>query len=193
MNTKSQAMIEQIRRLHAEGRSIKKIAKVLAISRNTVRSHLRSLAAIQKALPQSSPVGITKSVIDWEMVLREIALGRPIKRIYEELLPPTSYAQFTRLVKARQPRAPVTAIRLHHEPGEKTQVDYASGIKIIDPRTGKETPTQFFCGVLPHSSFTFGEFTLTQKSTDFLNSHTRMWAYFGGAHHMSCLITLNQV
>lgn len=180
MNTKSQAMIDQIRRLHAEGRSIKKIAKVLAISRNTVRSHLRSMAVMQPTVAPSAVPGLTKADIDWDLVLREMALGRPIKRIYEELSPQISYSQFTRHAKARQPRSPSTAIRLNHDPGDKTQVDYANGIKIIDPRTGKETPTQFFCGVLPHSSFTFGEFSFTQKSSDFLSSHTRMWAYFGG-------------
>lgn len=180
MNTKSQAMIDQIRRLHAEGRSIKKIAKALAISRNTVRSYLRKSAEIQPSQAQDATQLVTKADIDWDIALREIALGRPIKRIYEELAPQISYSQFTRQAKSRKPRVPTTAIRLHHEPGEKTQVDYASGIKIIDPRTGKETPTQFFCGVLPHSSFTFGEFSFTQKSADFLSSHTRMWAYFGG-------------
>lgn len=180
MTTKSHAMIEQIRRLHAEGHSIKKIAKALTISRNTVRSYLRELAEVQANLKQNSIVPPEKSSIDWAYVSNELALGRPIKRIYEEIAPEISYSQFTRLSKAHKPINLVTAIRLNHEPAEKTQVDYATGIKITNPKTGKETPTQFFCGVLPHSSFTFGEFSLTQKSSDFLASHTRMWSYFGG-------------
>lgn len=182
MNRKTEAMIEQIRRLHSEGRSIKMIAKALTVSRNTVRRHLREQGA--EVRPESSAVtraALSTLAIDWKTVAREIALGRPIKRIYEDLEPPVSYAHFSRLAKAhRPPSPPTTAIRLHHEPAQKTQVDYADGIPITDARTGKTTKTQFFCGVLPHSAFTFGEFTASQKTADFIGSHERMWAYFGG-------------
>jgi hypothetical protein len=118
--------------------------------------------------------------IDWDYALKERGLGRPIKRIYEELGLTMSYENFSRLLKARNVKPSVAAVRLHHELGEKTQVDYADGLKIMDPKTGILLKTQFFCGVLPASSYTFGEFTMSQKLPDFIRSHERMWHYFKG-------------
>ncbi len=117
---------------------------------------------------------------DWSYALAQAALGRPIKRIYEEVLPALSYSQFTRRLNAKNPPAPEIPLSQHHEPGEKAQVDYCDGIPIYDAKTGDVTKTQFFCGVLPASSYIFGEFRLSQKSLDFMRSHERMWSYFGG-------------
>ena len=40
--------------------------------------------------------------------------------------------------------------------------------------------TEFFVGVLCHSRYTFAEFTMTQNSRDFLESHVNMFEFFGG-------------
>lgn len=177
MTGKSRAMIDQIRQMHAAGCSIKKIAQALKASRNTVRKYLRAeVAAITSALPPSPPT----PEFDWETAAKEARLGRPLKRIFEEMAPAMSYAHFTRAMRHHVKPEPTVAMRLHHEPGEKAQVDYGEGLMITDHRSGKETPTQFFCGVLPASSFTFGEFTMSQKLPDFIRSHERMWTYFGG-------------
>lgn len=174
MKGKSRAMIDQIRTMRADGHSIHKIKLALGISRNTVRRYLRQVDAAESGAPISC-------AIDWDKVLVEIGRGRVSKRVYEELSPDMSYSNFSRILKKkRPPSSKPVAMRLHHEPGEKTQVDYSDGLMITDGRTGVQSPTQFFCGVLPHSSFTFGEFTLTQKLPDFIRSHERMWAYFGG-------------
>ena len=68
----------------------------------------------------------------------------------------------------------------HHKAGEKTQIDFCDGVPITDPLTGKTTSTQFFCGVLPFSSYTFGEFVPNQKLATFIGVQERMFAYFGG-------------
>lgn len=181
MKGKSHAMIDQIRRLHANGHKIKRIASILGISKNTVRRHIRTESeAPQDCLPDAteSPIATT---VDWEFALGQVALGRPVKRVYEEMAPGLSYAHFARELRKRNTKpAVVTAVRLHHEPGERVQVDYCDGIPIYNPKTGTVTKTQFFCGVLPASSYVFGEFTESQKSHDFIRSHERMWAYYGG-------------
>jgi hypothetical protein len=46
--------------------------------------------------------------------------------------------------------------------------------------SGEIVETQLFMGVLCHSRYTFGEFTLSQKSQDFLSSHIRMFEFFQG-------------
>jgi len=173
-------MIDQIRRMRAEEHSIKKITLALGISRNTVRRYLRNGQVDTSAGTVSAPPAAVADSFDWATALKERGRGRPVKRIYEEMAPPMSYSHFSRGIRARHPTVKAAAIRLHHEPGERTQVDYASGLMITDHRTGKQTPTNFFCGVLPQSSFTFGEFTMSQRIYDFISSHERMWAYFGG-------------
>jgi hypothetical protein len=69
---------------------------------------------------------------------------------------------------------------LVHNPGEKTQVDYADGIPITEAKSGKKQKTHLFCAVLPFSSYTFGEFVQDQKLPSFIRSHQHTWAYIGG-------------
>jgi hypothetical protein len=71
-------------------------------------------------------------------------------------------------------------IRLDHKAAEKTQVDFCDGLFITDSVTGHKTLTQFFLGVLPFSSYFFGEFVLDQKLATFIGVQSRMFAYFGG-------------
>ena len=68
-----------------------------------------------------------------------------------------------------------------HRAGDKLYVDY-SGKKpsIIDPKTGEVTPVELFVAVLGASSYTYAEATRTQKSADFIASHTRALEYIGG-------------
>lgn len=175
----SRAMIDQIRLLHRSGHKIKTIARMLGVSKNTVRRYLRDAAP--KAVAAAAAAPVTGVTVDWEYALGQLALGRVAKRIYEEMTPGVSYPHFTRELRRRRP-APIqhSALRLVHEPGEKAQVDYCDGIVLHDPKSGSIIKTQFFCGVLPSSSYVFGEFTLSQKLPDFIRSHERMWSYFGG-------------
>jgi transposase len=180
MKGMSRAMKEQIRRMHSDGHKIKKISSALGISKNTVKKYLRQDVECPAA-PQLLGVESKCDAIDWEYVLSQISIGRPLKIIYQEITPSISYTHFTKLAKSRSPIAmPRAAIRLQHEPGESVQVDYCDGIRLNDPKTGNFVKTQFFCGVLPASSYVFGEFTASQKSIDFLSSHEKMWHYFGG-------------
>src|SRR5437879_6163295 len=80
----------------------------------------------------------------------------------------------------RQATPEQVTIRLHHKPAEKTQVDFCDGVFITERVSGKKTLTQFFLGVLPFSSYTFGEFVLDQKLSTFIGVQQRMFAYFGG-------------
>jgi transposase len=71
-------------------------------------------------------------------------------------------------------------IGLNHKPAEKTQVDFCDGVLITERDSGKKTLTPFFLGVLPFSSYSFGEFVLDQKLATFIGVQQRMFAYFGG-------------
>jgi transposase len=73
------------------------------------------------------------------------------------------------------------SMRQEHRAGEKVFVDYA-GQKphLIDPTTGEILEVELFVGVLGASNYTYAEATLTQQLPDWLGSHARMFACFGG-------------
>jgi transposase len=73
------------------------------------------------------------------------------------------------------------AMRQVHRAGEKMFVDYA-GKKptLVDPKTGEREEVELFVAVLGASSFTFAEASRTQRSADFIASHTQALEYFGG-------------
>ncbi|MDU8242813.1 IS21-like element ISPsy40 family transposase, partial [Pseudomonas syringae pv. actinidiae] len=72
-------------------------------------------------------------------------------------------------------------MRQEHRAGEKLFVDYAGQTApIIDRSTGEIRQAQIFVAVLGASSYTFAEATWSQKLPDWLGSHVRCFAFFGG-------------
>jgi len=72
--------------------------------------------------------------------------------------------------------------RMHqiHKAGEKLFVDYAGQtVPVIDRRT-EVCDAQIFVATLGASSYTFAEATLTQTLQDWIGSHVRAFAFFGG-------------
>jgi transposase len=68
-----------------------------------------------------------------------------------------------------------------HKAGEKVFIDYAGQtMPIWNAQTGECKHAQIFLGVLGASNFTFAEATWTQSIPDWLASHKRMFAAFGG-------------
>ena len=72
-------------------------------------------------------------------------------------------------------------MRQTHEVGDKLFVDY-SGKKpsIVDPKTGEVIEVELFVAVLGASNYTYAEATRTQRVHDFIGSHVRALAFFGG-------------
>lgn len=72
-------------------------------------------------------------------------------------------------------------MRQVHVAGDKVFVDY-SGKRphIVDPNTGEIVEVELFVAVLGASNFTYAEVTATQQVPDWIGSHVRMLAYFGG-------------
>ena len=73
------------------------------------------------------------------------------------------------------------SMRQVHRAGEKLFVDYAGQKpKVVDRTTGEEREVELFVATLGASSFTYAEATESQRVADFIGSHTRALAYFGG-------------
>lgn len=183
MNRKSEDMIEQILRMRQNGLKIAAIARSLQVSRNTVRGYIRKSEEVSAADDSmSATVGPEWTQdVDWKGILDSQAAGVSVKQLFLENQIPVSYGQFSRQLNSRRPKPlPSASPALRHEPGARTQIDYCDGVAITDRRSGKKRKTHFFCGVLPFSSMTFGEFVWDQKLPGFIRSHEKMWAFFGG-------------
>lgn len=185
-------MQEQIKKLLAEGHSIRKVSQALGVSRQTVRKFGRERREREPQPMQDVTVALApphfdpedrapwEQAIDWAGVRATVTSGATIKQVHAEQAPEVSYTRFRRTLHRRATPPPAVALRITHQPGEKAQVDYCDGVAVVDAKTGEVRKTQFFCGVLPFSSFAFGEFVSDQKLPNFIESHERMWSYFGG-------------
>jgi transposase len=171
-------MQAQIKFMSEQGYSIRAIARTLKISRKTVRRILGI------AVAESSEPAPWIGAVDWDYVRQEVyGKGATVKQIQREVAPEIAYVKFWRVFREElggQASPDQVTIRLNHKPAEKTQIDFCDGLWITDRQTGKKTLTQFFLGVLPFSSYTFGEFVLDQKLPNFIAVQQRMFAYFGG-------------
>lgn len=100
------------------------------------------------------------------------------------------YTQFCEYYRRWLKRQRVT-MKQQHRGGERAYVDY-SGSKpsLVDRETGAVREVELFVGVLGASSYTWAEATESQKSADFLESHGRMFEFFGG---VPSLVTPDQL
>lgn len=72
-------------------------------------------------------------------------------------------------------------MRQVHKAGEKCFVDYSGAqAGYDDPHTGEVVDVELFVAVLGASNYTFAEARATQRVADFVASHERAFAYFGG-------------
>jgi transposase len=90
------------------------------------------------------------------------------------------YTQFCEYYRRWRANRGLT-MRQVHIAGDKLFVDY-SGKKAhyTDPTTGVPVAVELFVAVFGASNFTFAEATHTQRVPDFIASHVRAFAYFGG-------------
>lgn len=176
----SRPMQEQVRLLFSQGHKIRRISKMLNLSRNTVRAILRDPEEVVSTEQRSAEAREPSSIIDWEQVFKEHSRGTTIKVLHREFAPELTYMVFWHQFRKRQPIRPEISVRLRHEPGERTYFDFADGISIVDQATGKKTKTQLLVACLPFSSRTEAEFLLDQKQASFIPAIERAFARLGG-------------
>jgi transposase len=167
----------EIRVLRRQGKSIREIARLLNVSRNTVRHYLRSegLPRYERA-PQSSKLDPYKQHIeervkaaapDWipaTVLLRELkALGYP-----------GGYSTLKNHLATLRPVAPSEAvIRFETDPGRQMQADFAT------IRRGRDRLAAFIA-TLGWSRATYVEFVNDERLETLLGCHERAFFFFGG-------------
>ena len=196
--------IREILRLkHECGASDRAIGRSLGIARSTVALTLDRVAAAGLAWPLSATLSDRvleallyagagsrqgmrrKAEPDWPHVHRELRRpGVTLMLLWEEYRAREpggyGYSRWCDLYRSWEGRLSPT-MRQAHPAGERLFVDYAGQtVEVVDGRTGEVRQAQVFVAAMGASSYTYAEATWTQTLPDWIGSHTRALAFFGG-------------
>jgi transposase len=134
---------------------------------------------------RKKPLLTAGTLVDWPLVDAE--LRRPgvtlllLHQEHRERHPEgLGYSQFCDHYSRFRKTRPLL-MRQQYIAGDKLLIDY-SGKKpcYLNPETGERIECELFVAVLGASNLTYVEATATQRREDFLRSHIRAQAYFGG-------------
>lgn len=184
--------------LHAQGRSIRRIARDLGVHRNTVRSYLDGVPPALKCTTLStagSPPNCTISTpgksgrkslcdphADW--IRSRVESGLSAQRVFQDLRSELgfagSYQAVKRFVRALKTAQPERVWRVEVAPGEEAQVDFGTGAPIVLP-DGSRRRSWVLRVVLGYSRRAYSEAVLRQDTESFLRCVENAFRHFGGA------------
>jgi len=194
--------IRDVLRLSAEGLSTRQMAASMSIGRTTLQGYLERTrkAGLRWPLPPDlSDFDLERLLYprtareasqratqpDWAAIHRELRRkGVTLMLLWEEYRGDHpegyGYSRFCELYTRWEGKlSPV--MRQRHPAGERLFVDYAGlMIDVIDPETGEVRTAQLFVATLGASNYTYAEATWTQSLPDWIASHERAFAFFGG-------------
>ena len=202
---KRMSQIKQLLRLHESGKSKKEIARVLGISKNTVKSYLFKAAHTGSCIDElmsledpeleakffagnpsykdNSRYALLKKDIDY--YISELQKTGVNKRLlWEEyrMAHPDGYgySQFCYHL-SQQKIASNPSMVLSHLPGEKLYIDFAGKtLSYTDADTGEIIECQVFVACLPYSDFAFVMAVRSQSLVDFIFALTQCLLALGG-------------
>ena len=177
MLVKEQCM--EISILHKQGFSNRKIAKMLGISRNTVKKYLQSL--------NNTPTYKARPFKETKLCPYHDYLKQRIKAAFPEWIPAAvlfleikkkgyrgEISQLRRYLRPLKPMPkPDPVVRFETEPGEQMQVDWA------EFKFGK-TKLHAFVATLGYSRFSYVEFANDETIDTLINCHQNAFEFFGG-------------
>jgi len=205
VNEVSMHKIREILRLYFESHlSQDQIALSLRLSKGVVNKYLKKAKLAQlswplaedldeqklrdlfrKTSPKDAPVSCSAGP-DYAVVHQELKKkGVTLQLLFEEYRVAQGdkgygYSQYCRyygLWRATQK----PSMRQVHRAGEKLFLDYAGPtVEIIDGATGEIQNAQIFVATLGASNYTYAEATWDQTLPNWIGSHVRAFAFFGG-------------
>lgn len=195
--------IHEVLRLHFElQRSKREIARIIGASPTTVSDYLARAklaglryplpeglteSALEQALfPSPEPSSVQRPMPNWQSVHNELRRkGVTLELLWQEYKAeqPDGFQYSAFCDRYRQWRQHLSlSMRQTHTPGEKLFIDYAGQtVPVTDGATGEIRPAQIFVAVLGASNYTFLEATWSQQLPDWIGSHVRALAFFGGS------------
>lgn len=169
----------EIHVLHQQGRSIRRIAKDLGISRNTVRNYLRDKSKAP-VYPERQPRP-TKLQPYHDYLRTRIETAKPywipatvLLRELKSLGYEGGITMLKAHIKQYKPSAPVDpVVRFETLPGEQMQVDFTTithyGVRV-----------KAFVATLGYSRATFVRFSERERQEDWIQGLEEAFEYFGG-------------
>lgn len=202
---KRMSQIKQLLRLYQSGKSKKEIARILSMSKNTVKSYIakveNSKMDVKELLDLDDP-GLSKRfhpgnpaykkdryehfVSNVKYYLKELTREGVTKQLlWEEykLGCPEGYSHSQFCFHLQQYNAASKpSMVLNHLPGEKLFIDFAGKkLSYIDPETGEIIDCNVFIACLPYSDYCFSMVVRTQSVEDFTYALTCCLHDLGGA------------
>lgn len=182
--------------------SDRKIARSCKLSRSTVKDYLIRFqtsdlpwplpdaideTTIEQRLfpPSSEALKQQQQLPNWSQIHKDLRRqGMTLALVWQEYkaADPAGYQYSWFCDKYREWRQHLNVVmRQHHVAGEKLFLDYAGQtMPVTDTHTGEVTRVQIFVATLGASSYTYCEATLSQSLPDWIGSHVRAFAFFGG-------------
>lgn len=198
------SQIKQLLRLHKVQTPIKRIARELGISKNTVKGYLAKLRegghGIDALLALEDPVleGVFHSGnpaykdpryehMSGRLAYFERELGKTgvtKHLLWEEYIQAFpggyGYSQFCHHLRQRLVSLKPSMI-IKHEPGDKLFIDFAGKkLHYTDRSTGEMVACQVFVACLPFSDYGFATVVPSQRMEDFLYALDKCLRYLGG-------------
>lgn len=201
---KSMSQIKQLLQLHKKGESKRSIARILDMSRNTVKTYLDKLSVLEvdidELLALEDPVlekqfhignpaykearfDHLKSRLDYyTKELQRVGVTRHL--LWEEYKTdyPDGYKRsqfFFHLAQHKKAAKP--SMVLTHLPGDKLYIDFAGKkLSYIDQKTGEIIDCPVFVACLPYSDYGFAIAVHNQSVQEFIYALEQCLRYIGG-------------
>lgn len=192
--------VREVLRLQDLGLNVSQIARSCDVARSTVNEYLDRAQAAGLGWPvpddwddhrielvlfpkvlSRTPVPEPDFVL-WQKELARKGVTRKLLWIEYCMQHPARHYSYNRVCQLykRWQGADVT-MRQAHTAGEKVFVDYAGHtMPIVNRMTGEVSEAQVFVATLGASNYTYVEATFSQGLRDWLGSHARAFAFFGG-------------
>lgn len=199
------SQIKEIYRLHNKGNSIKGIARLCGISKNTVRKYLALLSEqkinLDEVLTMPDPV-LEHHLINpprddqnalsrfdylldkadyFETELKRVGVNKWLlwKEYRQKNATGYGYSQFCFHLQEIDKRRKLSMTQ-NHVPGDKLFIDFAGKkLEWIDRNTGEVHKVEVFAAILGYSKYSYLEAVTSQKVGDFLMALTRCIHFLG--------------
>ena len=178
-----------VRKRAAEGASIRRIAREMRLSRNTVKRYLRG------AEPVGKPRGVAGSPVHDAVAPRAAEIladskrwtsgkqrltARRLHRMLRDEGHDVGYTVVKEIVHESKRQAKEVFVPLVYKPGDLAEVDF---FEVVVDTAGSRSKAHMFVMRLMHSKRDFAWLYPRQDQVCFLDGHVRAFAHFGAVPH----------
>lgn len=171
-----------IKMLHKEGNSIRAIARITGLSRNTISKIVRDKVPKKfKKVKRKSKLDEYKKYVEERYQQSELSAVR-IKQEIEKMGYKGSVATIRRYISkiaSKEIAYSKMTVRFETPPGQQAQADWAYAGRFRD-KEGKVISIYIFVMVLSYSRYMYVEYTTSMKTEQLIKCHLNAFEYFGG-------------